>query len=181
MEIIGSGLRTQIKVTEFYLPLTQVTRQTMKRNFFVERGNYEDAQCKIVAYSRFIIPEKLSYDSSFYFKENILSLIDKKNSHIYKIQITDPCTGNAEVIIDNVTSRLGFKNPLFEIATPDCSDWYISEFISFKNDTLQKLFEISDSEPAKLARLNDYTLTGTVKDRDEVVAPIFKIIPLQYH
>lgn len=142
---------------------------TDKKELFVKRGDYENTEYRIVAFSRFMIPEKLSYDSSFYLKENILFLTDKKNNRTYKIQITDPCTGSAEIIIDYVTSSLRFKNPLFEITTPDCSDWFISEFITFKKGSLQKLFEISDSRPAKLTRSDEYTLSGTVKDRDEVV------------
>ncbi len=145
-------------------------RTNDEKELLVKRGNYEDGQFKVTAYSIFMIPEKLSYDSSFYLKENILSLTDKNTNHTYKIQITDPCTGGSEIIIDNVTSSLGFRNPVFEITTPDCSDWFISEFISFKKDTLQKLFEISDTGPARLIRSDNNTLTGIVKDRDEVVA-----------
>lgn len=141
-----------------------------EKELFVERGNYEDNQYKIMAYSHFKIPEKLSYDSSYYFKENILSLTDKKNNRTYKIQIAGPCTDNNEIIIDNVTNSLRFKDPLFEVTTPDCSDWYISEFILFKKDTLKKLFDISDVKPVKLVKINDHTLTGTVRDRDEIVA-----------
>jgi hypothetical protein len=145
-------------------------RTNDEKELLVKRGNYEDGQFKVTAYSRFMIPEKLSYDSSFYLEENILSLTNKNTNRTYTIQITDPCTGGSEIIIDNVTSSLGFRNPVFEITTPDCSDWFISEFVSFKKDALQNLFEISDSRPAKLIRSDDNTLTGTVKDRDEVVA-----------
>ena len=141
-----------------------------EKELFVERGNYEDRQYKIMAYSHFKIPEKLSYDSSYYFEENILSLTDKKNNRTYKIVISDPCTDGNEIIIDNVTTSLRSKDPLFEVTTPDCSDWYISEFILFKKDTLKKLFDISDMKPAKLVKINDQTLTGTVTDRDEIVA-----------
>jgi len=140
-----------------------------EKELLVKRGNYEDGQYKVSAYSRFLIPEKLYYDSSFYLKENILTLTDKSTNRTYKLQITDPCTGSAQIIIDNVTNSLALKSPLFEITTPDCSDWYISEFITFKKDSLQKLFEISDVKPAKLIKTNDYTLTGTVKDRDELI------------
>jgi len=144
-------------------------RTNDEKELLVKRGNYEDGKYKVSAYSRFMIPEKLSYDSSYYLKENFVALTDKNTNRTYKIQITDPCTGGSDIIIDNVTSSLGFKNAVFEITTPDCSDRFISEFISFKKDTLQKLFDISDVQPVELIRTNDYTLTGTVKDRDEIV------------
>jgi hypothetical protein len=141
-----------------------------EKEILVKRGSYEDGQFRITAYSRFILPDKLSYDSSYYFKENSLSLTDKNTNRTYKIQLTDPCSDNDEIVIDNVTNPLRFNKPVFEISTPDCSDWHISEFISFKKNTLQKLFEISDMGPAKLMKTDEYTLTGTVRDRDEIVA-----------
>jgi len=154
------------------IPLSSIDsskRTNDEKELLVKRGNYEDGRYKVSAYSRFMIPEKISYDSSFYFQENFVTLTDKSTNRTYKIEITEPCTDCSDIIIDNVTSSLGFKNPVFEITTPDCSDRFISEFISFKKDTLQKLFEISDVQPAELIRTNDYSLTGTVKDRDEIV------------
>lgn len=142
---------------------------TDEKEIFVERGSYEDEQYKLVALSRFMIPEKLSQDSSYYHKGNILSLTNKSTNRSYNIKLTDPCSGDAEIIVNNVTNSLYFKDPLFEITTPDCSDWYISEFIQLKNGSLRKLFDISDTEPVKLTRLNENTLVGTAKDRDEIV------------
>jgi hypothetical protein len=151
-----------------------------EKELFVERGRYEDDQYKLVALSHFMIPEKLSYDSSYYHEENILSLTNKTTNRNYKIKITDPCTGSGEIIISNVTTSLNLKKPLFEITTPDCSDWYISEFIQLENDSLRKLFDISDTSPAELTRLNENTLVGNVKGRDEIVANS-RTIPSQYH
>jgi hypothetical protein len=140
-----------------------------EKELFIERGRYEDAQYKLLAFSRFMIPKNISYDSSYYHKGNILSLTNKSTNRSYKIQLTDPCTGGSRVIISNVTTALHFKKPLFEITTPDCSDWYISEFIQLENDSLRNLFEISDTGPAELKRLHENALVGTVKDRDEIV------------
>ncbi len=154
------------------IPLSSIDsskRTNDEKELLVKRGNYEDGRYKVSAYSRFMIPEKISYDSSFYFQENFVTLTDKSTNRTYKIEITEPCTDCSDIIIDNVTSSLGFKNAVFEITTPDCSDRFISEFISFKKDTLQKLFDISDVQPVELIRTNDYSLTGTVKDRDEIV------------
>lgn len=161
---------TTTKQDKVLPPVDSSITANQAKDFFVERGRYENGQFEVVAYSHFITPEKLSYDSSYYFRENMLSVNDKSTNKIYKIQIADPCSDNNKIIINNVTESLRFKNPLLEIITPDCSDWYISEFILFKKDTLQKLFDISDMKPAKLIKINDFTLTGTVTDRDEIVA-----------
>lgn len=73
------------------------------------------------------------------------------------------------VIIQDVTQHLHFKSPLFNISSPGGSDTYTSEFIEYKNDSLQKLFEISDYNPVELEWKDGHTLTGFIKDRDEVV------------
>ncbi len=142
---------------------------TDEKELFVSRGSYENEQYKVVAFSHYLIPKNIVRDSSYYHKENILSLTNKNTTRTYIIKIADPCSDKAEIIINNVTNTLGFKDPLFEITTPDCSDWYLSEFIQLKGDTLQNLFAISDSEPTKLAKTKENTLTGTVKDRDELI------------
>jgi hypothetical protein len=140
-----------------------------EKDCFVLRGSYENRVHKLQVFSHFLIPEKIAQDSSYYFQGNILSVTNKQTTRNYKIQISDPCSDNAEILINNVTNSLGFKEPLFEITTPDCSDWFISEFIQLKKDSLKKLFDISDTEPVKLAKTNENTLVGTVKDRDELV------------
>lgn len=142
---------------------------TDEKELFVDRGSYENEKYKVVAFSHYVIPQNITYDSSYYYKGNILSLTNKNTTRTYKIEIADPCSDKAAIIISNVTDTLGFKDPFFEITTPDCSDWYISEFIRFKDGTLQKLFDISDSEPAKLTKTKENTLVGIVKDRDELV------------
>ncbi|MDX2046795.1 MAG: hypothetical protein SFU87_08410 [Chitinophagaceae bacterium] len=143
--------------------------ETGEKELLVERGRFEDGQYKIIAYSRFILPDKISYDSSFYYKENILVVSEKITNRNLKIQLTDPCNSGNQIIIANMTTSLGFKQPLFEITTPDCSDWFISEFVAIRADSIQKLFDISDSHPAKLERTNETTLSGFIKSRDELV------------
>jgi hypothetical protein len=140
-----------------------------EKELFVERGRYEDDKYEVVAFSRFMIPGKISNDSSYYFEENILSLTNKNTNRNFKIQLTFPCTGDGAIRISNETKPLKFKKPLFEITTPDCSDWFISEFIQLETDSLRKLFEISDTDPVELARPNEYFLIGTSTFRDEIV------------
>ena len=140
-----------------------------EKDFFVLRGSYENSLYKVEVLSHFLIPAKIEQDSSYYFRNNLLSVKNKNTNQNYKVQITDPCSDDAEILIHNVTDSLGFNQPLFEITTPDCDDWQISEFIQLKNDSLQKLFEISDSKPAKLSKTNQNSLVGTVLDRDELV------------
>lgn len=140
------------------------------QELIITRGDYEDLHFKLVANSRYQIPEKMQYDSSFYFKENSLILTDKATGKSYSLSITAPCSGQAKIVIENVTNALQFAHPLFEISTPDCSDWWISEYIMFNKDSLQKIFEISDANPARLIRIGEYNLAGTVTRRDEIVA-----------
>ncbi len=143
-----------------------------EKDFFVLRGSYENRLYKLEVFSHFLIPANIAQDSSYYFKSNILSVTNKETTRNYKINITEPCSDNSEITINNVTDSFGFKEPFFEITTPDCDDWYISEFIQLKNDSLKKLFELSDTEPVQLTKTDENNLVGTVKDRDELLGNV---------
>jgi hypothetical protein len=73
------------------------------------------------------------------------------------------------VLIEDLTIKLQFKTPIFNIATPGGSDTYTNEFFSYENDSLKKLFEIFNYNTVDLERKDRNTLAGFVKDRDEVV------------
>lgn len=148
-----------------------------EKELLVERGNFEDERYKIVAYSHFSIPEKISDDSSFYLKRNLLQVWEKKTNKTFHFQLTDPCSSESKILISDVTRSLKFEEPVFQLATPDCSDWYISEFVIIKEDSIRKMFEIGDSEPVKLERIDDVTLAGAVKDRDEILG-LFQDYPV---
>jgi hypothetical protein len=99
----------------------------------------------------------------------LLQVWEKKTKKTFYFQLTDPCSSESKILISDVTRSLKFKEPVFQLATPDCSDWYISEFVIIKDDSIQKMFEIGDSEPVKLEWIDEVTLAGAVKDRDEIL------------
>ncbi|MFN4315633.1 MAG: hypothetical protein ACK4E0_15140 [Chitinophagaceae bacterium] len=140
-----------------------------EKELLVERGNFEDERYKMVAYSQFIIPDKISHDSSFYLKRNLLQVSEKKTNKTFHFQLTDPCSSESKILISDVTRSLRFTEPVFQLATPDCSDWYINEFVVIKDNSIQKIFAIGGSEPVQLERRDEVTLAGAVKDRDEIL------------
>jgi hypothetical protein len=140
-----------------------------EKDYFVDRGRFENEDYILVAKSHFIVPDSLWEDSSFYYKGNFLYFTDKKKKTQDTIALTYPCGHGSEIMIKEVTKDLKLTTPLFRIATPECSDYYTTEFIEYNHDSLKDCFNIFDVGPADPTRKDEFTLTGTLKERDDLV------------
>lgn len=140
-----------------------------EKDYFVDRGRFENDDYILIAKSHFILPDSLWEDSSFYFKGNFLYFIDKKKKIQDTIALSYPCGNGSEISIKEVTNELKLTTPLFSIVTPECSDYYTTEFIEYSNDSLKDCFDIFDVGPATPTRKGEHTLTGTVMERDDLV------------
>lgn len=146
------------------------SRQSDERvELLVLRGLLETKTFYLKVYSRFSIPQKIDQDSSFYHRGNLLRLIDLSSMDSFNVPLADPCTFDGEIEIRDLTNELKYEHPLFEVSTPDCSDWWLNEFISFQGDSLTRLFEIADGKPTQLIRKDANSLAGFVNARDEIL------------
>ncbi|HEX6848164.1 MAG TPA: hypothetical protein VF144_14380 [Chitinophagaceae bacterium] len=144
-----------------------ITNSSFGKLLYVERTRYENPSHSLIVKSIYLIKDSLEYDSSYYCQGNYLYITNKSTKTIDSIELAEAC--GIGVLIDDVTQKLQFKNPIFNIATPGGSDTYINEFIAYQNDSLKKLFEILNYNTVDLVRKDPSTLTGFVKDRDEVI------------
>jgi len=135
--------------------------------YYVERAAFDNENFVLVVKSIYLFTDILKYDSSYYCQGNLLYIKNKTTKSIDSIRLAEGCEKG--VLIEDLTKKLQFKTPIFNIATPGGSDTFINEFIAYKNDSLKKLFEIFNYNTVDLERKDQHTLTGFVKDRDEVV------------
>lgn len=140
-----------------------------EKDYFVDRGRFENEDYLLVAKSHFVLPDSLWEDSSFYYKGNFLYFVDKKKKTQDTIVLSYPCGHSADILIKEVTKDLKLTTPLFSIATPECSDYYTTEFIEYNHDTLKDCFAIFDVNPAEPIRKDAHTLSGTIMERDDLV------------
>jgi len=135
--------------------------------YFVERAAYDNKNLSLIVKSIYLLSDTLEYDSSYYCQGNFLYIENKTTKSIDSIHLAEGCEKG--VLIEDLTIKLQFKTPIFNIATPGGSDTYTNEFFSYENDSLKKLFEIFNYNTVDLERKDRNTLAGFVKDRDEVV------------
>ncbi|HEY6902338.1 MAG TPA: hypothetical protein VI233_16895, partial [Puia sp.] len=78
-----------------------------------------------------------------------------------------------ELYILDASDSLQIKPLLLEIITPTGSDWYAHSFVGYDSGKLKELFQLSDfPNPIHLDlhRKDNWTLAGTVLQRDDIVA-----------
>jgi hypothetical protein len=144
-----------------------IANSSTEKYYSVERGHYVSKDYLVMVKSNYLLTDTLKNDSSYYCQGNFLYLIDKVNKILDSIELAEGCESG--IIIQDVTQSLHFKTPLFNISTPSGSDYYTCEFIGY-SDSLKKLFEIPEfGRPAALEWKDKHTLTGFIKDRDELV------------
>ncbi|HEY6438291.1 MAG TPA: hypothetical protein VIY47_17015, partial [Ignavibacteriaceae bacterium] len=148
--------------------ITTIINLSTEKVYAVERAYYDSKDYSLLVKSIYLLTDTLKFDSSYYCSGNFLYVINKATRSVDSIGLAEGCADG--VLIRDVTQELRLKTPLFHIASPGGSDTYTNEFIGYKNGSLKKLFEIFDYNPAELERKDEHTLTGFVKDRDEVVS-----------
>jgi hypothetical protein len=150
------------------------TRAANERNlndqqpYIIERGRYTGKNYAIAVRSVYQFENPLQYDSSYYCRNNFLYLMDKTGRTADSLALDGGCTNN--VIIQDVSQLLEFRFPLFNISTQTGSDWYLNEFIGYRDGKLKKLFEIPQFNGAViLHRKDSHALSGIIKDSDELL------------
>ena len=143
----------------------------------VTRGYFENKEIILEVKTRFSIPDtnlELKEDISFYLEGSFLylSLKDKQNRieiNKYIIKLDYPDTYYGDLIIEDKTILLKSDNPIFEWTSEASSDRKHYEFISLENNSLKYLFSIDELVPNSLKRKDAETISGKLKDRDEIV------------
>jgi hypothetical protein len=136
---------------------------------FVERVNLKRKEYKFSIYSFYSMPKEMYNDSSYYCIGNYLFAFNQKGVAIDSLLLVGGLIKcEYDVIFQDFTKQLQFSNPIFCISSASGSDHYHSEFIEFSNGSLKKLFELN-YKPLKLYRKDKHTISGLIKDRDELV------------
>ena len=153
--------------TDTKAPVTITTNSNAEKFYFVERASYESKNYSLKVKSIYLLTDTLKHDSSYYCEANFLYLTNKTTNSVDSLRLEGGCEEG--VLIEDFTQKLRFNNPVFNIAIPAGSDTYTNVFTEYRNGSLKKLFEIHDRRSVELERKHDHTLTGFVKDQDEVV------------
>ena len=154
--------------TDTKAPVTTTSNSNAEKFYFVERASQDSKDYSVMVRSIYLLTDTLKYDSSYYCEANFLYLTNKTNNSVDSLRLEGGCEEG--VLIEDFTQKLRFKNPVFNVAIPGGSDTYTNVFIEYKNGSLKKIFEIHNYNTVDLNRKDEHTLTGFVKDRDEVVS-----------
>ncbi|MFI5129011.1 MAG: hypothetical protein ACHQFX_03425 [Chitinophagales bacterium] len=137
------------------------------KTLYVERARFELKNYSITVRSIFQIPDSLKYDSSYYFEGNFLFIYDNKTNHSDSLTLELPSYDPVDLTLEDFSDSLHFKTLLLCINWRGDSDQPGSEFVEYNGDSLRKLFTIDNL--VSLARTDEWTLSGFVAGRDEVV------------
>jgi len=140
-----------------------------EKSVYVERSRLNLKNYFITIKSKFNIPEKPEKDSNYYFDKNYLIVFHKTNNTADSLSLDDIDDYSAyRLAIEDFSDSLHFKSLLLYITWTGDSDMPEGEFVEFNNHLLKVLFSISNLQT--LERKDEWTLSGFVTDRDEVVS-----------
>jgi hypothetical protein len=133
---------------------------------FIERAGGQVANYIISVRTKFLLPDTLSEDSSYYSKGSFLFVYDKNRHSTDTLPLaSDPTPVDFE--LQDVSDSLHFKTLVLDIGWSGDSDMRINEFVEYNNHRLTELFSIDELE--SLQRINEQTFSGFMSSRDELV------------
>lgn len=138
-----------------------------RKTIYIERGRLDLKDYFIIVKSQFTIPDSLKYDSSFYFDDHILMITDKKNNTADSLALEGDFYYRDDIKIEDYSDSLHFKTLLLYITWTGSSDIEQAIFTEYNNQSLKVLFSVESL--VTLARKDEWTLTGFVSGRDELV------------
>ena len=160
-----SGLQAERRVTDTSRTAATRTIIAAEKIYTAERGRFSNGAYVAYINAHYLLPEKLTEDSSFYFDDCYFYLINKKTNQKDSIKL--PEDPRQIVSIDDVSHLISGKAPLFRASWSGDSDVDIDQFFGFRDDRLQMLFEFENL--LELNRKDDSTLTGIAVGRDELL------------
>jgi len=134
---------------------------------YEEKGRLDSKEYFITIQAGTYSSDSLTYSNSLYPQRNLLIVRNKatNNSDTIKLETSDYLD---DVTIKDLSDSLHFKSLFLQIEWSGDSDVPWSEFASYWNDTLRSLFTMASVE--SLRRKDEWTLSGFIVDRDELVA-----------
>lgn len=139
---------------------------------FITRDSLRTPEYSIFAKSKYSVegasPEKEDGSS---FEGNCLIVVSLTTKKADTVELGTENAFGDQVHIKDVTGDLRMSQLMIEIVWPGDSDWYTSSFAGYKGDSLKELFTLENAggEAVNLRRKDDWTLSGTVSERDELV------------
>jgi hypothetical protein len=138
-----------------------------RKTLYIERAHLELGNYSFAIQTIFDIPDTIDYDSSLYSTGNFLFIRDKKNDHLDSLKLEIDFYAPANLELKDFTDSLHFKSLVLCVSWSGNSDQPGSEFVEYDGESLEKLFTIDNL--VSLERKDEWTLSGFVAGRDEVV------------
>jgi hypothetical protein len=143
------------------------SRANPEKTIYIERARLELKNYSIAIKSKFILPDELKEDSSFYFEQNFLFVYNKTSKRTDSVHLDMDYYSPYRLAIEDLSDSLRFKNLLLQLSWIGDSDMDMYEFIECGNHSLKNLFSVTDL--VTLKRKDEWTLSGFVSGRDELV------------
>jgi hypothetical protein len=114
--------------------------------------------------TRYLLPDSLKQDSSYYAHEHLLYIFNKKTQHIDSL-VLDIFSTAYDVTIQDVSDSLHFTPLLLSIEWKGDSDMPCVAFIQYNTTSFSTLFSI-EAPVISLRRKDEWTLNGMIMNRE---------------
>jgi len=160
------GKKDSSKSNSPALPIKDSTQILFNFDKYVEKGSLDLKDHFISIQAGYYYSDSLEYANSLFPQRNLLIVRNKA------INISDTIKLEASDYLDDVTIKdlsdsLHFKSVFLQIELTGDSDVPWSEFAGYWNDTLKSFFTMPFVQT--LRRKDEWTLSGFIADRDELV------------
>jgi len=134
---------------------------------YIERAGFRLRNYIVSVKTKFLLPDTLSEDSSYYLKGNYLMVSDKAGHGADTLLLEASNTSPSDLEIREAPDSLHFKTLVLNIHWRGDSDMRTDVFIEYSNDKLNELFSVDELEA--LQRKDEWTFSGFITSRDELV------------
>jgi hypothetical protein len=134
---------------------------------YIERADLMLTNYMVSVKTKFLLPDTLSEDSSYYLKGNYLIVSDKGGHGADTLLLAASYTSPSDLEIQEAPDSLRFKTLVLNIHWRGDSDMLTDVFIEYRNNKLNELFSVDELEA--LQRKDEWTLSGFITSRDELV------------
>jgi hypothetical protein len=134
---------------------------------YIERASLTPGNYRISVQTKFLLPDTLSQDSSYYLKGNYLVISDKAGHGADTLLLKASYTFPSGLDIKQAPDSLHFKTLVLHLHWQGDSDMDTDAFIEYSNHALNELFTIDDL--TALQRKDEWTFGGYISSRDELV------------
>jgi hypothetical protein len=144
-----------------------LTAGSDRKTVYVERGHLDLEKYFITVKSKYLFPDSIDEDSSFYAREVYLIVRNKADNTTDSLPIETGYNYFHDMKIEDYSDSLHFNDLLLRIDWIGDSDMEESFFVEYDNHSIKGSFGIT--ELVFLERKDEWTLSGFVAGRDEIV------------